>query len=128
MTTLGVGENIMAAKGRAKKYPTAGLSDDRNVIIQRARSASRIQDGCRAISERAIKRILSPHRDGRWRGRFDLLFERRPEDKPIGGEIIFLRHVGEQIVADIELGMNVQIDEAGTNDFSGRIDHPVCAL
>ena len=52
-------------------------------------------------------------------------FQRRAEDKPVGGEIIFLGDVGQQIVADVQLRMNMQIDKPGTNDFTGGIDDPV---
>src|SRR5438445_13544746 len=83
VATLGVGENIVAPERWTEKHPTTGLSDNRDVIIQRARSAAGIQDGRRAISERAVKRIFSSHGDRGWRGRFDLLLERRAEDKPI---------------------------------------------
>ena len=61
--TLGVGENIMAAKRRAEKNPPAGLADDRNVIVQRARSPAGIQaPWSRRFAARCRARIFAPWR------------------------------------------------------------------
>src|SRR5437016_13973120 len=94
VATLGVGENIVAPERWTEKHPSAGLSDDRDVVIQCARSPAGIEYGSRAITERAVKRIFSSHGDRGWRGRFDLLLERRSEDKPVRCQIVFLGDVG----------------------------------
>src|SRR5690349_16480203 len=74
MATFRIREDVMATERRAEKYPSAGLADDRNMIIKRPRSATGIQHGCRAVSKRTVKGILPPrsHRLRRWR--FDFLF------------------------------------------------------
>jgi hypothetical protein len=59
---------------------------------------------------------------------FRSFFERRAEHEPVGGQIILFGDIGEQIVADIELRMNVQVHEAGANDFSRGVDHTIRLL
>ena len=128
MAPFGVGKNFMAAKRRTEKNPPAGLSDDSDVILQRAGPTAGIEQGGRAVSERAVERVFASQRDRRRCRRLDFFFQGRAKDEPVGGEIIFLRHIGEQIIADIELRVNVQIDESRTNDFAGGIDHTIRRL
>ena len=125
---LRVGKNIVAAKRRAEENSPAGLTDDSDVIVQRAGSAAGIQDrGC-AVTQRAIERVFSPHGHRRRCRRFDFFFERRAEDEPIGRQIIFLCDVSQQVVADVKLRVNVQINKSGRNDFSGGVDDSVNRL
>src|SRR5690349_13554781 len=89
MPTFRIRQDVMAAERRAEKYPAAGLADDRNIIVERAGAAAGIQNGCRAVSKRAIQGILPPHSDRLRRRRFHFLFKRCAENKPVCREIIF---------------------------------------
>src|SRR5574341_114509 len=128
VAALGVGKNIMAAKRRAEKHPSTRLADDGDIVIQRPRPAAGIEYRSCAVSERAVERVLSSHRH-RWRrGGLNLLLQRRAKDEPVGRQIVFLSYVGQQIVADVELRVNMQVDKTGTNDFSRGVDHAVRGL
>src|SRR5687768_5901745 len=88
MPSFGIGENVCAAIGRAEKGPDAQLADDVYVIVQITRAPARVKHSSRAVSERAVKRVLSSDRHGGCRRRRRFFFYRSSEDKIVGREII----------------------------------------
>src|SRR5689334_7789523 len=118
MPTFRIREDVMTAERRAKKNSSAGLADDRSIVVERTRSAAGIQHGCSAVSKRTVKGILPPHSHRLRRWSFDFLFKRCAENKPVRSEIIFFGHIGEQIIAHIQLRMHVQVDKSRADEFS----------
>ena len=101
MAALRISKDVVATKRWAKENPPARLPNNGDVIIQGTRSAPRIQHSRRAVSQRAIERVFSSNRNRGRRRSLDFFLEWRAEDEPVGGKIVFLGHVREQIVADV---------------------------
>src|SRR5688572_19427074 len=94
-TALPIGKDIAAAVRRAKKNPSSLLAGDRNILVQSARPAARIEDRGRAILQGAKQRVFSADCDCRRRRRSNFFLQGSAEDKPVGRQVILPGYIGE---------------------------------
>jgi hypothetical protein len=117
---LAVVEGIAVAEGRAPVHAHTQLVDQAHVALPVPALAAHVDDGGRALLEGVEKDEGAERRCGLRRRRRHLALQRRGEAHVVGGAVVVLRHVEQEVVAAVAGSVHVSIDESGRDEFALR--------